>query len=241
MEVKWLTHRGHSGDIVYALPTIYAYATEFKCILALSREHDYNVLYRLLKLQPYIYDIKKITEPECSQVKEWISLNSYKRISMCNLSKHLVLCHLEPNGKTFDLSKPWIENIEPTYASDIVVNRGLDHHDKEGVDWTLLRPFENKCKFIGYRNEYDTFVKQYQCNIEYYPTKDALEMISVIKGCKLFIGNSSLAMALAEGIRHPRCMELYYARMCAGNCDPNNNEGYWTNLTTELIENCILK
>lgn len=44
--------------------------------------------------------------------------------------------------------------------------------------------------------------------VEYQPTKDLLEVAKLIAGSPLFIGNQSSAMAIAEGLKHPRVQEV---------------------------------
>ena len=57
-------------------------------------------------------------------------------------------------------------------------------------------------------------------------------MTQIIAGSKLFVGNQSFAFSVAEGLKHPRVLEVYYQ---ANNCQPHGNDGY-TYLTKELIE-----
>ena len=240
--INYFLHSGHAGDIIYSLPTITTFSGKSILILKRKRRSNdyYDVLYRLLKLQPCLHDVRRLAD-WTEQDTPWLSFNHYKRLSRGDLSKHLVACHLEIFNKTYDLSKPWLENIKSQYIADIIITRTTRFHDKEEVDWTLLKPFVDKCKFVGHHYEHQEFIKLYNCDIEYYPTKDALDVAQVIKGSKLFIGNNSMNLAIAEGLRHPRCVELYRYHPCAGNCDPNNNDGYWTYLTEELIYKHILK
>ena len=44
-------------------------------------------------------------------------------------------------------------------------------------------------------------------NLEFYDCKDFLEMASIIKTSKIFIGNSTIGIDIAEGIKSPRLLE----------------------------------
>jgi hypothetical protein len=53
------------------------------------------------------------------------------------------------------------------------------------------------------------FVRNRNINVPFYPIRDALEFARVIKGSKLYIGNQSTGLSLAEGIKAPRVADLY--------------------------------
>jgi len=60
----------------------------------------------------------------------------------------------------------------------------------------------------------------------------ALSIAEIIKGSKLFIGNQSLGFAIAEGLKHPRCLDIWPER---ANCVPYGDNGYII-LNEEIIE-----
>lgn len=225
---QYFYHRGSLGDIIYALPTIIAYGGN--AIMYLRPCHM-ECLYRLLKLQPYIIDVESTDKYKGS----CINLNGYRRASRIKRSQHLAVTQLETNNKTYDLSQIWLHNIEPNYVADIIVANTFRYHDKEDIDWNILKPFAEKCKFIGYEKERNHFVQKNKIDIPFHKTGDALEIAQVIKGSKLFIGNQSCHFAIAEAMKHTRCLEVceYY-----NNCQPHGENGY-AYLTTELIEKYI--
>ncbi len=221
-------HRGSNGDIIYSLPTIIAYGEQAD--LYLRKQEHLVLLCRLLKLQPYIKSLNKrryrMFRSPC------VNLSDFYEIAWEKRDQHLVVSHLESHGKTYDLTQAWLHNIEPNHVADIIINRTQKYHDRIGqLDWQLLKKFNTRCKFIGMDWEMKRFDRQ-KIDVEYYETKDALEMAQVIKGCKLFVGNQSLAFALAEAMKHPRCLE---ACQKFNNCQPHGKDGH-THITTELIE-----
>ena len=59
--------------------------------------------------------------------------------------------------------------------------------------------------------------------------------VSIIKGSDIVVGNQSLFFALAEAIKHPRVLEVYYKK---NNCQPQSNNGY-TYLSRDIIRKHI--
>ncbi len=59
---------------------------------------------------------------------------------------------------------------------------------------------------IGTEDEYED-LKQEVPNLELYNCKDYLDMARVIKACKFFIGNQSVAYPMAEALRVTRILE----------------------------------
>ena len=232
-------HRGSIGDIIYAIPTILACGGN--AVLYLRDKEHLKFLYGLLMKQSYVIDVRYVGDVE-KYGHSWtdgsiINLSGFAHIAWAKRDQHLVLSHLETQNKEYDLSKLWIDSVEPKYLSDIIINRTTHYHDKEEIDWHLLEPFKDRCKFIGYTGEYKRFVKTYKIDIEFYQVQDALEVAQVIKGSKFFIGNQSVAFAIAEALKHPRSLEVCYA---FNNCQPHGEDGY-TYLTSDLINRYLDK
>jgi len=59
---------------------------------------------------------------------------------------------------------------------------------------------EDASLFVGLEHEYELFKQATGWNIPYVPTKNLLELASVIAGAKRFIGNQSQCLALAIGL-----------------------------------------
>ena len=74
--------------------------------------------------------------------------------------------------------------------------------------------------FIGLKEEFDDLKKSIK-KLEYYDSKDFLELASIIKNAKLFIGNLSFGYALAEAIKVPRLLSLNFPLVY-----PNGSQGY---------------
>lgn len=233
-------HSGSMGDIIYSLPTIIALGGGN---LYIKKEAQYYTLRRLIAIQPAIDQVL------CGHAGT--SLDGYRTIERKAFKensggKHLAQCHLEALGVEFDLTKPWLFSdvasrvIVPFSNSPriwgrvepyIIVSRSTRYHDKEKIDWKLLKQYANTI-FIGYDKEYRAFEKVAEFSPLRLICEDALIMAEVIKGSALFIGNQSLAFAIAEALKHPRVLEVYHKN---SNCIPNGADGY-TYLNQEVIE-----
>ena len=235
-------HSGKLGDIIYSLPTIIALGggilyvgrkrSPMNIIKGVSKPRPMaakmvNQMIDLLIRQSYLSDVLPYNNESVDY-----DLDKYREQ---NVSRdHLALCHLKAFGVEYDLSKPWLENIKPIYINEIVIQNSFEHRDAS-LDWQFLKGYENKCVFVGFKKEYKKFKKEIGLNINYYPIKSILELAGVIKGSKLFIGNQSLGFALAEGMKHPRVLEVCHLEP---NCMPQSNNGH-TILTKDLLKNLI--
>lgn len=221
-------HCGSRGDIVYSLPTIMAYGEE--ATLYIRDANHMNYLYDLLMMQDYIKDVKHRRKIGAGP---YVNLSLFRGIAWKKRSQHLAISHLESQKKTYDISKPWLHHIEPNHVADIIVNRTVKYHDKQEIKWGLLRPLMDRCAFVGHVWEFKRFVRGYKLKkIPFYETKNGLEVAKAIKGSKLFIGNQSVSYALAEAMKHPRCLEVCYG---FNNCQPHGADGH-TYMTEKLIE-----
>ena len=77
--------------------------------------------------------------------------------------------------------------------------------------------------FVGLPQEHEEFKKLTGWNIDYYPTKNMLELAQVIAGCEQFMGNQSVALSIAQGLRVP------YAFEARGDLPMERNESYFAN------------
>ena len=218
-EISFL-HSGHTGDVINILPILKELSKTHVCKLYIKlnvptvtyypdhpagqvfmNKSVYNMLYPLLKKQKYI-----------SQV------NIYNNE---NIDIDFDLIRKLPIRLTFDSMKygSHVTGIQPNLAEIFLQ---ADNHDKLKNKIIILRSLRyqnhyinyeflnkyNEIYFLGTFKEYEN-LKQSIKNLHFYDCKDFLEMASIIKCCKLFIGNSSLGFTLAEGLKVPRLLESY--------------------------------
>lgn len=123
---------------------------------------------------------------------------------------------------TCDLSDPMAFRIkERTPARPIIINRTARYHNPS-FDYTVLRPYQHLITFVGLPEEY-RIISAKLPNITHTEVKDFKELAELIKGSELFIGNQSMAFALAELMKVNRYLEICpYAH----NVIPTGQNGY---------------
>ena len=223
------SHRGSQGDLVYSIPSIISSGGGN---LYFNKEDQFKNLERLFKLQPNINPFHY--KPEIHKID--VCLDYFRYIHKKDPSKLLTKCHLEVVNKEFDLTNPWLYNIGLKLVSAIVVNCTPRYHNNVvEFNWKALLPFKNDCIFIGNDKDYNYFNNLYKLDLKRIKTKDALEMAEIINGSKLFVGNQSLAFAIAEGLKHTRAIERFTEK---DNCYfPCNNS--YDKIDEELIKNLL--
>lgn len=227
--MKIFRHGGGGGDMLYGLATMKNLGGG---LLRLNIDEDKRFYQSLLESQPYI---EKLTYYQMN-ASDWSKVGSNYNLDLFREQPFntypLLKCHAMAFNLSFDLSLPWLENIEPKAVSEIVVNdTGKLRWEGITINWNYLKKFESKCIFIGLRHEYINFVRNRNMNVKFYPIRDALEFARVIKGSKLYIGNQSTGLALSEGMKVPRVADLYLG---LSKQFPYGDNGYYT-LTENLI------
>ena len=118
-----------------------------------------------------------------------------------------------------DLSKAWLKFPFPIIecqtnfgsrilAETIIINFTVRYRQTM-VHYFFLKEHESKIVFAGLESEYELFKKDYALNIPLLIIKDFSELARVISNCKFFIGNQSMAFQIAEGLKHPRLLEIF--------------------------------
>jgi len=230
--MKTFKHNGNLGDIIYSLPTIIAlgggtlYVGNGTGNLGISEGCPMprpitalmvSQIIELLKLQTYLLDVRPYNNED-------VDFNLDKFRERYSVIEHLARAHLKTFGMKFNLGCAWLENITPCYINDIIITRSERYiSNLNKFNWQALRGYEDRCVFVGFEEEYIKFKECTGLSIKRYPVRSILEYAKIIKGSKLFIGNQSLGFALAEGMKHPRILEIYY--FCS-NCMPQSANGH---------------
>lgn len=108
----------------------------------------------------------------------------------------------------FDKESPWL-NIQPdnSWNGRIVVNRSPRYHNSKFPWAKIVSHYGDKIVFVGMAHEYDSFCNSFG-KVPYHHAKHLLEIGSMIAGSDLFIGNQSACANIAEGLKHPRILEV---------------------------------
>ncbi len=213
-------HYGHLGDIINSLPTIKLLSRTKNCHLyiqsnkkipnhAISKDHPSGDVYltrnSILKLIPLLKQQRFLHKVETfSNQKIDIDLNFFRELPI-NFNIDSVRWYSHLTGTFPDLSETYL-NVPSNekYKNSIVIMRSLRRQNDQ-IDYSFLSSY-NKIVFLGLENEYKN-LKEKIVNLEHYESNDFLELASIIKGSKLFIGNLSFGYALAEALKVPRLLE----------------------------------
>lgn len=233
--MKTFKHGGGGGDMIYSLATMkYLGGGE----LHLNIDHDKKFYKKLLEVQPYIKKViyYRLQAKEWKKVKVDYDLDKFREQPFHKFT--ILECHAMAFGieNKIDFTAPWLFNIEKHYVNDIIINdTGKLRWEGVTVDWNHLLGFYERCCFIGLDIEYKNFIRDRKMELGRYYIEDAYDFASAILGSKLYIGNQSTGLAIAEGLKVPRVADLYLGK---SKQYPKGEHGYYK-LDKELIRRYI--
>jgi len=213
-------HSGHLGDIINSLPLIKEISINSKCDLYLEinkempeesaidghpfgkyflSKNSANKLIPLIKKQKYISKIEIYNKQQID-----INLNLFRELPI-NFNIDSVRWYFHLSGLHADLLKPYIEvESNKNIKNRIIIMRSLRRQNKM-ISYEFLNNYENPL-FVGLKEEFENLKKVIK-NLDYYECADFLELATIIKSSKVFIGNLSFGYALAESIKVKRLLE----------------------------------
>jgi hypothetical protein len=218
-EISFL-HSGHLGDIINSLPLIKEISKNSRCVFYIEVKkqkpkevsndgHPFGDYYlsdnAVSKLIPLLKNQKYISSVQVyNNEKVDINLNLFREWPI-NFNIDSVRWYFHITGVHADLTNPYIEvDKHKTITNRIVIMRSLRRQNNM-ISYAFLNKFENPL-FVGLKSEYDN-LKTVITNLEYFECKDFLELASIVKSSKVFIGNLSFGYALAESIKVKRLLE----------------------------------
>lgn len=241
-------HSGNAGDIIYSLSCIKSICMERACQAVIyiklnvpstfnEKSHPvgsvmmnkgmYDMLYPLLINQPYIdsvdiYDGRPV-DYDLDRFRK-----DYKNLSAGNIQSWYDISYPELRPRLHEANL----FARPRKNDYIIVNR-TSRYNNVFVDYSILREYED-VYFVGVESEYKTQALHNK-NLQHLVVRDFLEMAEYISGCRLFIGNQSMAFAIAEQLKVRRILEQYCA---APNVIPQGGE-YYVTQNNEQFKKCI--
>jgi len=237
-----IIHSGNAGDLIYSLPAMRK-ASELKgekvhLYLHINVPAKYGSLQHPMgnvqmnrqmaeMLVPLLISTDFIGKCEITDEAQQVDYNFDLFRKLHNYTGHISqwYFHIYPE-LTCDLSQPINFDLAPSpEAFDIVLNRTARYHNPT-FDYTALRAYQDRITFVGLPEEFRVISAKLP-NIKHYPVDDFYQLAQVISGCNLFIGNQSMAFAIAEQMKHPRVVEICPT---AHNVIPTGQNGYgaWT-------------
>jgi len=182
-------------------------------------QRDLDFIWPLLEKQPYInnlqiwenqpvsYDLRnhhKFWARRNGKVEDWAGNATECYALVCGLDIH--------EHRQALLLDPWLTVDNPIVipGKPVVINRTGRHIKREHYNISMVNPqwtdwidnynLETMAVFVGTPKEHQDFCELHQCNVEYRPVSDMLELARIIQGAEQFIGNQSMALTLALGL-----------------------------------------
>lgn len=119
-----------------------------------------------------------------------------------------------------DLSDKWLEvpkKEDKRTLGKIIINR-TERYQNWLINYFFLKEYGKDVVFAGTPKEYELFKKQWSLDIDYLEVNDFLELAIAINSCKVFVGNQSMAMQIADGVKKDRVLEVCsFAQNVTGN------------------------
>ena len=216
-EINFL-HSGHLGDLIYALPVIKELAKDHVCRFYIQANKKMPVEYHkhpagnvyiddrmlnlflpLMKEQKFIHKVEKYNNQEID-----INLDIFREI-FPNIHFNSPRWYFHITGVQVDLADPYLDaKPHEKIKNKIVIHRTFRHRN-QFINYKFLENYKDLI-FIGTKDEYEDLRRDIK-NLEIYDCKDYLDMARVIKACKFFIGNQSVAYPMAEALKVPRILE----------------------------------
>jgi hypothetical protein len=232
-------HSGNAGDIIYALASVKHICekqnTKAIIYLHLNQSSSFNhhvtgdvmlnqKMYDMIKLLLEYQDYIEKVEPYAGQIIDY-NLDAFRNnkvnLSAGNIATWYSFPYPELNP---DLSQAWL--TAPKVNQILPVANRTERYVNPLIMYDLI----GKCDFIGVDREYK-IISQYTSNFNHLKVMDFLEMAAVINSSPLFLGNQSLAFAIAEGLKVKRILESFYN---APNVIPQGGEWYQFNDQKQL-------
>lgn len=198
---------GDIGDVIYSLPTVKALGVELIYLNVNSKyklrgigqtkfnEKTAILLKPLIESQPYIKEVKLYDGEKVDY-----NLDLFRYIGDLTYS-NLCWTMLKTFGcDPSEMTKQWLF-VEPKPSKPVLINK-TERYLNSAVNWnSFIESYGAFIGFVGIEKEYDDFIKEYNCDIPFFPTNDFLELAQLISGSSVFIGNQSSPYSIAEGLK----------------------------------------
>jgi len=211
-------HSGTSGDLIYSFALIKKLSLTHKCNFYvgvnkkftyeyykhtgegyLINEKMFNLLIPLLKNQSFFNEVKKHENEKID-----INLDLFRELPW-NSTFNSPRWYFHIAGEQADLNNSYLDvDPHPKIKNRIVIQRTFRHRNIY-INYNFIRNYEDPL-FVGIKDEYEDLKKQIP-NLEFYDSRDFLEIAQIIKSSKFFIGNQSVCYPIAEALKVKRLLE----------------------------------
>ena len=250
--MKKFKHSGTAGDLIYSLALMkYFGGGEFYLHLdqvdwigkhyygrdpdpfhkGRMNMRDFEFMKDFMNAQSYVTKFD-VLDPSTTEITH--NLDKFRTLFVGHPANYIITYCMafginDPAIQTSISDGPWLSVPTPKVipGKTVVVNRtprGFTPKERNSQwDAWLADGTADKSIFVGLPDEYEEFKKFTGWSLDYYPTATMLELAEVIAGAELFIGNQSVALSIAQGLRVPYMFE---ARR---DLPEHRNESYFSN------------
>ncbi len=172
-------------------------------------QKDYDMIAPLLKAQDYLTGVSVHNGEPISVSFE----DHWKMHLMKGWQGNQTECYAltqgwnihDPDLKKKLLLEPWLTKVDPIVVEGkpLVINRTNRYlYGCNGDKWRewVKQGLGDYAIFVGTEEEHQKFQKDFNVMVEYRPVNNLLEMAQLIQGCEQFMGNQSVALAIAIGL-----------------------------------------
>lgn len=216
-------HSGNAGDLIYAIPTMFALAKGRPIHLRLHINQPASYQKNMVHPMGNVMMNEKVAaglipllsgQPGIASCEVYsggpvhVDLDIFRKYPFDYHMGHIARWYFLVFATNYDLGKPWLQVTPDTSFGDAIVIARSQRYRAPGISYDFLRNYP-RTVFLGLEQEYRE-MKEMIPDIEYRPVKDFREMASIIMGSKLFIGNQSFPFSIAEGLKARRLLEVYF-------------------------------
>jgi hypothetical protein len=169
--------------------------------------HDLD-RFRSKAVPAHIFNIVKAETDKAAGLLFGSFATEIRRRVIPNLEINMPQFHWESVGLPgkADPDIPWMNGIPKKPIADIVLSKTGRYCGK--LDWLRLKEYASRSVFVGLEEEWQAFRSTY-FDLEFYKVSSLLDFAQVVTGAKLFVGNQSFGLALADAFLVPRVAELW--------------------------------
>lgn len=172
----------------------------------LMSEGAFEFIRPLLELQPYINQVKFV--PEAGIPSDAIRLDPYRFANGMNLSAGNIADY--PGkfyGIPLDVSIAWLDARPMKEPASFITVGASKRYRNVAIDYSFLDRVD-AVRFVGLPEEYEDFKARHGLGrLVYHRCETAIDLAAAIGSSRVFIGNQSMAFAVAEGLKVNRALE----------------------------------
>jgi len=226
-----VSHGGDASDIVYGLALARRIADAHACRVTLYVPRDrpahlaqgaaqvhgreftmseaaFDFLQPYLAMQAYVKEVLFLREAEIPPGA--VRLDPHRFLQGLNVSAGNIADFAgKIYGISVDASEAWLQahkRGEDSPRWPLTLGFSLRHRNAS-IDYSLLAHIDG-VRFVGLPEEYEDFRNRYALpNLIHHRCATAVELAEAIGAARVFIGNQSLAFAIAEGLKVNRALE----------------------------------